>query len=129
MYKNLALFIVAFMLFLPLSVINVGVVISTGSGAIAKRFSGYFLSSAKSIDKFANVEFRALWRLTMIANKYRDDHFPFGDFDHTVSYVLGKNKADGKLSTAGIYLVKILNLIDKDHVEKAVKITEDNLKR
>jgi len=65
----------------------------------------------------------------MIAKQYRDDHFTFGKFDHTVSYVLGKNKAASKLSTAGIYLVKILNLIDKDHVEKAVKITEDNLKR
>ena len=56
MFKNMALFIVAFMLFLPLSVVNVGVIICTGSGAISKRFSGYFLSSAKSIDKVANVE-------------------------------------------------------------------------
>jgi len=51
------LFTIAYILYIPLSIINFLVV---------KNKKGYFRSSAITIDKLANREFRTLWNKTLI---------------------------------------------------------------
>ena len=46
----------------------------------------------------------------------------FGNYGETVSYVLGKNEHNGTLKRFGKFLVKLLDLIDKDHCKKAYDI-------
>lgn len=101
------LFIVAYVLFLPLSIINYCVV---------KNKKGYFKSSAINLDKFGNREFRTLLNLTLrIGTGYE-----FGNINETISGVLGKNERDKTLSKTGKGLVYILNKIDKNHCLKSI---------
>ena len=101
------LFLIAYILFLPLSLINFLVV---------KNKKGYFKSSAINLDKFGNREFRTLLNLTLrIESGYK-----FGDMKETISGVLGKNERDKTLTTTGKYLVFILNKLDKNHCLKSI---------
>jgi hypothetical protein len=101
------LFIIAYILFLPLSIINYLVV---------KNKSGYFKSSAINLDKFGNREFRTLLNKTL---KTENGHY-FGDLKETISGVLGKNERDNTLSKTGKILVWILDKIDKNHAFKSI---------
>jgi len=101
------LFIIAYILFLPLSIINYCVV---------KNKKGYFKSSAISLDKFGNREFRTLLNKALkIKSGYE-----FGNMNETISGVLGKNERDKTLSKTGKGLVYILNKIDKNHCLKSI---------
>jgi hypothetical protein len=100
------LFIIAYILYLPLSFINFLLV----------RDRGYFMSSAVNLDKFANREFRTLWNKTLrLENGYH-----FGNVNETISSALGKNERDGTLSTAGKCLVWVLDKLDKNHCQKSI---------
>jgi hypothetical protein len=103
------LFFIAYILFLPLSIINFFVV---------KNKKGYFKSSAITIDKLANREFRTLWNKTL----KKENGYPFGAENETISSALGKNQRDGTLSKTGEYLVKILNLFEKNHSLKSINL-------
>ena len=101
------LFIIAYVLFLPLSIINYCVV---------RNKKGYFKSSAISLDKFGNREFRTLLNKTLIsANGYQ-----FGNMNETISGVLGKNERNKTLSKTGKILVLILDKLDKNHAQKSI---------
>lgn len=89
------LFIIAYILYLPLSIINFVVV---------KNKKGYFRSSAITIDKLANREFRTLWNKTLITW----DGYDFGVENETISSVLGKNIQNETLTRTGKILVWIL---------------------
>ena len=86
------LFLIAYILFLPLTFINY---------LIVKSKKGYFLSSALNLDKYANREFRTLW------NKYlkTENGYHFGRIDETISSALGKNEKDFTLTKTGKRLV------------------------
>ena len=99
------LFIIAYVLFLPLSIIN---------WFFVKDKSGYFKSSAVNIDKFGNREFRTLFNKTLVTGHR------FGDINETISSVLGKNQLTGTLTKLGLVLVWILDKIDKDHCFKSI---------
>jgi len=99
------LFILAYVLYLPLSIIN---------WLFVKEKSGYFKSSAVNLDKFGNREFRTLFNKTL-ATGHR-----FGDINETISSVLGKNQLTGTLTKLGLVLVWILDKIDKDHCFKSI---------
>jgi hypothetical protein len=101
------LFIVAYVLFLPLTIINYCVV---------KNKKGYFKSSAISLDKFGNREFRTLLNKTLIS----EYGYQFGNMNETISGVLGKNERDKTLTTTGKCLVFILNKLDKNHCLKSI---------
>jgi hypothetical protein len=90
------LFIIAYILYLPLTVINFLVV---------KNKKGYFRSSAITIDKLANREFRTLWNKVLI----KPNAFQFGKENETISSVLGKNLKYGQLTKTGKILVFILS--------------------
>lgn len=100
------LFLIAYILFLPLTIWNYFLV----------KGDGYWLSSAISFDKYANREFRTLW------NKYlrTENGYHFGRIDETISSALGKNERDGTLTETGKRLVWILNKLDKNHCQKSI---------
>ncbi len=101
------LFLVAYLLFLPLTIFN----------ALNVRKKGYFLDTAINIDRFGNREFR------FSLNKYlikENSPFQFGNIDETISSVLGKNKRFGHLTKFGKIICLILDTIDKNHCEKSI---------
>ena len=104
------LFIIAYILFLPLTVLNF---------LLVKNKAGYFKSSAISLDKFANTEFRTLWNKTMKT----ENGYQFGNFEETVSSALGKNERDNTLSETGKMLVWLLDKLDKNHCIKSINNT------
>jgi hypothetical protein len=108
---GLFLFLLAWALFLPLSLLNFL--------AVAFKFKdlGYFKSSAVNLDRFGNSEFRTLFNLTL----KKKEGYEFGNFEETISSVLGKNQRDNTLSRAGKVLVCILDLIEKEHCKKSIK--------
>jgi hypothetical protein len=101
------LFIIAYILFLPLSLINFLVV---------KNKKGYFKSSAINLDKFGNREFRTLLNLTLRI----ETGYQFGNMNETISGVLGKNERDKTLTKTGKCLVWVLNKLDKNHCFKSI---------
>lgn len=109
---DVLLFLVAYILLLPLTVINFFVVSLTSKD----NAKGYFRSTAVNIDKFGNREFRKLWNLTL----RKDNGYEFGNPEETISSALGKNERDGTLSRIGKSLAWILNKLDKDHCKKSI---------
>jgi hypothetical protein len=102
------LFIIAYILYLPLSIIN---------WLFVKDKSGYFKSSAVNLDKFGNREFRTLFNKTLI----NDKGYRFGNINETISSVLGKNQLTGTLTNIGKILVWILDKIENDHSLKSIE--------
>lgn len=109
---NVILFLVAYVIFLPLTVLNFLYVWLWKDGA-----KGYFRSSAVNLDKFGNREFRSIFNATL----RKPNGYEFGNFDETISSVLGKNQRDNTLTTTGKVLAGILDLIDKDHCRKSIR--------
>lgn len=109
---GLLLFLIAYILFLPLTIWNYFLV----------KGDGYWLSSALSLDIYANREFRTLW------NKYlrTKDGYKFGVNGETISSALGKNERDGTLTETGKKLVWILNKLDDNHCMKSIDDTITN---
>ena len=109
---NLLLFIVAWLLILPLTVWNL-IVVNKKYG----NTKGYFRSTALSIDIWANFEFRTLWNA-----KFKiDGGYEFGRTGETISSALGKNERDKTLSKKGKLLVKILDFFDENHCKNSIK--------
>jgi len=102
------LFILAYIFYLPLSLIN---------WLFVKNKKGYFESSAINLDKFGNREFRTLFNKVLIL----EDGCKFGNINETISSVLGRNELMGTLSKLGIILVWLLDKIDKDHCFKSIE--------
>lgn len=107
---NLILFLTAYLLFLPLSLLNYIVVAKKGSG------KGYFRSSAVSLDQYGNRELRSLFNKYLIT----EAGHRFGDQRETISSVLGKNQRDKTLTKTGILLVRFLDWLDRDHCFKSI---------
>ena len=82
-----------------------------------KKFNDYILDLAISIDQLGNVTAAPILNLTCI----RSDGYQFGNTRETVSLVLAVNLNYGKLTTFGKVLAKFLDLIDKDHLRKAIR--------
>ena len=108
---GLFLFLIAWLLFLPLSLLNFLAV------AIKFKDLGYFKSSAVNLDRFGNSEFRTLFNLTL----KKKEGYKFGNMEETISSVLGKNQRDNTLSFAVKVLVFILDTIVKNHCKKSIK--------
>lgn len=106
------LFVVAYLLLLPLTFLNYFVVLFTAKD----HAKGYFRGTAVNIDKFGNREFRTLWNKTLRT----DAGYKFGNPEETISSALGKNERDGTLSKAGKVLTWILNKLDKNHGLKSI---------
>ncbi len=79
--------------------------------------SVYFWQIAIAIDELGNTICQDLFNNTMRA---KGGH-KFGNSDETISHVLGKLKKENKLLPLDKALAWILNKIDENHVEDAVK--------
>jgi len=101
------LFIIAYVLYLPLTVVN---------WLFVKDKSGYFKSSAINLDKFGNREFRTLFNKVLI----NDKGHRFGSIEETISSVLGRNQLTNTLTVLGKALVWVLDKIDNDHALKSI---------
>lgn len=55
----------------------------------------------------------------------KDSKNKFGNIDETISSVLGKNKKAGTLTPLGKSISWILNLLETNHVEKAIDESEN----
>ena len=102
------LFILAYILYLPLSIVN---------WLFVKNKSGYFKSSAVNLDKFGNREFRTLFNKVLI----NDKGHRFGSIEETISSVLGRNQLTNTLTKSGLVLVWILDNIDENHCIKSIE--------
>ena len=102
------LFIIAYILFLPLTIFN----------ALNVRSKGYFLETVINLDRFGNREFR------FSLNKYlihKDSANRFGDVRETISSVLGKNQRGQTLTKLGNDICNILDFLDKNHCKKSIR--------
>jgi hypothetical protein len=82
-----------------------------------KLYRRYLVRIAIGEDQLANVYSQHLFGHTMIKRQ----GYQFGHEDETISSVLGKNKMTGTLSPIGTTLANFLNMLEKDHVEKAIE--------
>lgn len=80
---------------------------------------------ALSIDQFGNVACAVPFGYLLI----KKFGIPFGDEDDTISYILALNRDRGTLTTLGKWLAYILDVLDTDHLDKAIelKIEKDRL--
>ena len=104
--KGFALLIIATGLIIPLTVINRHYVDEKYGNT-----DGYWQSTAKNIDIWANKEFRATWNAKLII----PSGYKFGIEGETISSALGKNELMGTLTKEGKILVKMLNKLEKNH--------------
>ena len=114
---NYLLFLIATILWIPATVINIVVVLvkNIKKHGFLKVMGQYFRDTAVDIDRFGNRNFRTSLNL-FFARGYQ-----FGDVSETISSVLGKNQRDGTLTRAGTVLCFILDMIDKNHCKKSIK--------
>lgn len=82
---------------------------------LSKNKAKYNLNVAISYDQLGNVILAPLMNVLL---KKKGGKF-FGHPDETISFVLGRNKALGKLTKLGKLIADGLNKIDPNHVEKA----------
>lgn len=108
---GMILFAVAWVLIIPATAVNMLILVSKGI-----TLKGYFLDTATSLDRWANREYRTGLNAIMI----KENGYPFGDIDETISSVLGKNQRDGTLKPSGKILCYILDTIEKDHCKKSI---------
>ena len=112
------LFIVATLLWLPLTLINLVVVLitHTNSHGFLKVIDGYFKQTAIDIDRFGNHNFKTLLNATLqTTNGYR-----FGNFSETISSALGKNQRDETLTKTGKFICWVLDKLDPEHCKKSI---------
>jgi hypothetical protein len=106
-----------------------------------KHLDSYFRRLAVSIDQFGNGATSEILNKALLKReeKYLPSPYtfqkkpkesvplldifslPFGNMDLTVSYVIGVNKYLNNLSRTGRAIERLLNLIEKEHVEKALE--------
>jgi hypothetical protein len=82
-----------------------------------RHINRYLFTIAKSIDQLGNVVCADLFNTTLI----KKGGYTFGNEDVTISHVLGVNKKINTLTFTGKTLSWLLNIIEKDHVEKAIE--------
>jgi len=104
---GVVLFIIAYLLFLPITFFN----------ALNVRKKGYMRDSAVNLDRYANREFRFSLNKYLIVEKSPDR---FGDITETISSVLGKNQQSNNLTKFGITIANILDTIEKEHCKKSI---------
>lgn len=92
--------------------IIIGIVLSL----FTHRANRYFIDIAKSIDKFGNVLCQYLFNVLLI-NK---NGYKFGNTSETISSVLGKNYKEKTLTITGLFISKVLNKLDPNHVIKSI---------
>lgn len=137
---DIVLFLIAWILFLPLSFLNYFIVIFKARD----NAKGYFRVSAINFDKYGNKELKTFFNTCMIKSTSK---YQFGDGRETISSVMGKVERNSTIriyefkiyywykkywlfkyrnfvitdyTLAGIFLNRILNVLDKAHSIKSI---------
>lgn len=85
------------------------------------RWNDYLYIMALGLDQLGNAVMQDLFNdLLLKPGAYR-----FGNPDQTLSYIFGKNKQLGKLNWLGLFIASVLDWLDPNHTDKAVKNEED----
>ena len=82
-----------------------------------REFNKWQMDLAYAKDVLGNVLIKYAANFVLI----KKGGYRFGDKTKTISYVLGINEIKGKLTIFGRIIVKILNTIDKNHTQNAIK--------
>jgi len=82
-----------------------------------KKISEYFHKVAFSIDQLGNTMGGPIMNDVLITK----DGYKYGCEDETISYATAVNLYSNTLSPAGLALARILDMIDKGHMEDAAK--------
>jgi len=110
-------------IFVPIGFVYSMVVLLWRNGFVAAwhKINQYLWVLALGLDQLGNIALQELFNdILLLPGAYR-----FGNPDMTLSAVFGKNKQLGKLNKLGLAIAWILNKIDPNHTEKAVKNEED----
>lgn len=108
------LFLLAWILVLPFTIINLLCVLWT-KGNVEK----YFRDSAYSLDCWGGREWRTGLNLLMLK---KNSKHPFGNIEEPMSSVFGKNEYKNTLRFFfGKCVAGFLNLIDKKHCRNAIR--------
>lgn len=110
------IFLIAIILFIPLTILNV-IVVGVKYSFKWEVLKKYFLETAIDIDRFGNRNFRTLLNTTLITQK----GYQFGDCRETISSALGKNKLKNTLTKTGKAICAILDFLDKNHCIKSIQ--------
>ena len=111
--KNIFLYLIAITLTAIFAV--TGILYALFRCICSGSFSEYMGKCAIAVNQTGNVYMKHLFNDIMI----KQDSYPFGNPNHTISHVLGVNKSSSNLLVMGELLAGLLNWIDEDHVEKA----------
>lgn len=84
---------------------------------IMRGVNTYFISIAAAVDKFGNCAFGGFLTSSLLIDKI----YPFGQNSETVSEVLGWAEKHRDLNRKGLFLLSLLNMLDKNHCAKAQK--------
>lgn len=90
-------------------------IITSGS---LKKLSDYFHNVAFGIDQLGNAMGGPIMNHLLLKDSSK---YPYGDVDMTISHVTGVNYLSGNLTWLGRLIAKILNKIDKNHVQNAAQ--------
>jgi hypothetical protein len=120
-WTGLLLFVVSLLLTIPLTILAfiwnpVYFIVSIKWQSGFNTLGDYFRKLAVSVDQFGNASTATILNFLLI----KRNGIKFGDIDFTVSYILGRNYFHGTLSLFGRFIVWLLDLIDKEHVQNAV---------
>ena len=117
--KGILLFIVSILLGGLKIILQIfGTIISFKRG----KYGEYYMKIDISNDQHGNVVGQYVFNLVLIKSKSKA---LFGNPDETISSVLGKNKRDNTLTWLGRKIADILDRLEKNHVEKAIDLTEN----
>ncbi|UOH77682.1 hypothetical protein MT996_05685 [Ornithobacterium rhinotracheale] len=125
---NLLIFIIAPVLVLALTPINVAIVFAKdcrkkGFKNAFKGMADYFRESAYRWDVFGCSELRALWNCALKTKQGKE----FGKRGLSLSSDLGMQEVNGTMSRTGAVLNALLFLIERNHCRKAYE--NDELKQ
>lgn len=89
-----------------------------------KEANEHYKDIAIAKDQLGNVVAKYLFNDLLIKP---ESNAKFGNPDSTISSILGKNKLLHNLTLSGKLVSNLLNLIDKNHVEKSIERDEIDL--
>lgn len=86
--------------------------------------ANFLMDSSIADDAAWNVKGREAWNILFI----KKGGYKFGNRKDTISYVLGINYRLKTLTKTGLLLSRILNKLDKNHLEKAIQSQQQKTK-
>lgn len=110
---NVILFLVAYILAFVL--FPLGFIYALVTFRVSKK--KYLFNLAFAIDKLGN----AILGVAMNDILKKKGGLSFGNYDQTISYTLGRNQQLQTLTKMGKFVASVLDWIDPNHCEKAVK--------